>query len=142
MTAFVIVLVVTVVVGLAVVIVVPRVLMARKMAKLEGKPAPTPHKASAKRIRSGARTILYFYTPTCPACRTQDPIIRKIRKRYPDTVFRIDVSTDQQAASAYGVMGVPYLAFIEGGRLVMAKAGAQREATMVEFLSGTAKERA
>jgi thiol-disulfide isomerase/thioredoxin len=139
MTAFVIVLVVIVVAGLAVVIVWPRALMARKTAKLKGKPAPTPHKASAKRIKSGARTILYFSTPTCPACKTQDPIIRGIQKRYPDAVFKIDASANQQAASAYGVMGVPYLAFIEGGRLVMAKAGAQREATIVEFLSGTAK---
>ena len=136
MTAFVIVLVVTVVAGLAVVIVVPRVQMAKRTAKLKGKPAPTPHKPSAKRIKSGARTILYFSTPTCPACRTQDPIIRKIQKRYPDAIFKIDASTDQKTASAYGVMGVPYLAFIEGGQLVTARSGAQKEATIVEFLSG------
>jgi thiol-disulfide isomerase/thioredoxin len=137
--AYVIVLVFTVVAGLAVVIFLPRVMMAKKMAKLNDAPAPTPHKASAKRIRSGARTILYFYTPTCPACRTQDPIIRKIRKRYPDTVFRIDASTNQQAASAYGVVDVPHFAFIEGGKLVMTQAGAQREATIVAFLFGGAQ---
>ena len=139
MTAFVIVLVVTVVAGLALIIVLPRVLMARRTAKLKGQPAPTPHKASAKRIKSGARTILYFYTSTCPSCRTQDPIVRSVQKRYPDAVYKIDASTNQQAASAYGVIGVPHLAFIEGGRLVTARAGPQREATIVEFLSEAAK---
>ena len=53
MTAFVTVLVVTVVAGLAVVIFLPRVLMARKTAKLKGKPAPTRHKASAKKGHRG-----------------------------------------------------------------------------------------
>ena len=139
MTAFVIVLVFTVVAGLAVVIFLPKVLMARKLTKLNDAPAPTPHKASAKRIKSGARTILYFFTPTCPACRTQDPIVRKIRKRYPDAVFRIDASTNHQAASAYGVVDVPHFAFIEGGKLVMTQAGAQREATIVAFLSAGAQ---
>jgi thiol-disulfide isomerase/thioredoxin len=138
-TDFVIALVVIVVAGLAVVIVLPRVLMARRTAKLKGKPAPTPHKASAKRIKSGAKTILYFSTPTCPSCKTQDPIVRSVQKRYPDAVYKIDASSNRQAASAYGVMGVPYLAFIEGGRLVTARAGLQREATIVEFLSGAAK---
>jgi thiol-disulfide isomerase/thioredoxin len=139
MTGFLIVLAVIVVGGLALVIFLPRVLMARRTSKLRGKPAPTPHKASAKRIRSGARTILYFSTPTCPACRTQDPIVRKVRKRYPEAVFRIDASTNQQAASAYGVMGVPHFVFIEGGKLVTSQAGAQQEASLVEFLSGDAK---
>jgi len=113
--------------------------MANKTAKLKDKPAPTPHKASAKRIRSGARTVLYFSTPPCPSCRTQDPIVRNVQKRYPGAVYKIDASTNQQAASAYGVMGVPYFAFIEGGKIVTARAGAQKEATIVEFLSGGAK---
>ena len=136
MTSYVIVLVFTVIAGLAFVIVVPRVLMARKTAKQEGEPAPTPNKASAKRIRSGARTILYFSTPTCPACRTQDPIVRKVQKRYPDAVFKINASTNQQAASAYGVTGVPCFAFIEEGKIVATRSGVQKEARIVAFLSG------
>lgn len=138
MTVFVIVVAVVVVGGLALLF-VPRAVMAAKGAKLRGKPAPTPHKASAKRIDSGAKTILYFHTPTCHACRTQDPIIRTVQKRHPGAVFKIDASTNRQAASAYGVMGVPYLAFIEGGTVVATHAGVQQEAAIVEFLSGGAE---
>jgi thiol-disulfide isomerase/thioredoxin len=136
-TVFMIVVAAIVVGGLALIF-VPRLVMAAKMAKLKGRPAPTPHKASARRIKSGARTILYFSTPSCHACRTQDPIVRNVQRRYPDAIFKIDASVDRKAASAYGVMGVPYLAFIEEGTVVAAHAGVQPEAGIVRFLSGGA----
>jgi thioredoxin 1 len=129
---------VVVVVGFAALVILPRILMAMKTAKLKGKPAPTPHKASARRIRSGAKTILYFYTPTCHACRAQDPVVSKLQKRYPDAIFKLDATKQREAASAYGVMGVPFMAFIEGGTVVAAQAGVQREATIAGFLSGKA----
>lgn len=119
----------------ALLIILPRLLMGLKTAKLKGKPAPTPHKQSAKRIKSGAKTILYFYTPPCGACRMQEPIIQKIRQRHPDAIFKIDASTNREAASAYGVMGVPFLAFIENGKLVSARAGVQSEEAILGFLT-------
>ncbi|MEZ5126855.1 MAG: thioredoxin family protein [Thermoleophilia bacterium] len=138
MTIFIVVLVVVVVLGI-VVLFVPRALMAAKGAKLKGKPAPTPHKASAKRIKSGARTILYFHTPSCRACQAVDPVVNRLMKRYPGAIFKVNAATDRKAASAYGVLGVPYLAFIEGGTLVSTRTGIQKEAPLVEFLSGGAK---
>ena len=135
-------IVLAIIVGLfALLIIVPRVLMAVKTARLKGKPAPTPHKPSARRIKAGSKTILYFHTPTCGACKMQDPIVRKVQKRYPDMIFKIDASTDRAAASAYGVMGVPFLAFIDGGKLISAKAGVQREDAILGFL-GAQGERA
>lgn len=138
MTVYIAIVAVIVVAGLALLF-VPRAAMAAKGAKLKGKPAPTPHKASAKRIKSGAKTVLYFHTPTCRACQAQNPAVSKLQKRYPDAIFRINAATDRQAASAYGVLGVPYLAFIEGGTIVTTRAGAQQEAAIVEFLSGAPK---
>lgn len=117
-------------------VVVPRVMMVVQVRKMQGKSAPTVHKPSAQRIRSGSKTILYFYTPSCGVCRSQDPIVKKVQQRYPDAVFKIDASTQREAAKAYGVMGVPFLAFIEGGKLVAARAGLQRESAMLGFLSG------
>ena len=113
----------------------PRVLMGIKTAKLKGKSVPTPHKPSARRIQSGAKTVLYFYTPPCGACRMQEPIIEKVKKSYPDAIFKIDASVHREAASAFGVLGVPFLAFIEGGKLVSAKIGVQPETAIHGFLS-------
>ncbi len=134
--------IIAIVVGLLVlVIVLPRVIMALRTAKLKGKPAPNAYKPSAKRIKSGAPTILYFHTPTCRACLTQDPIIRKVQHRHPDAIFKVNAKTHRDVASAYGVLGVPFLAFIEGGRVISAKAGVQQESAIMEFLAKDRRRR-
>ncbi len=120
---------------IALLLVVPRLIMTFKSWRIKGKDAPALHKASQKRIRAGEKTVLYFYTPSCGACRIQGPIIQRIRKRYPDVVFTIDAAHEREAAASYGVMGVPFIAFIDNGIIVKAKAGVQSEAVIEEFLS-------
>lgn len=128
--------VVVVVVGIFFLLVtIPRIMMAVSNAKLKGKPAPTPHAGSAKRIKSGQKTILYFYTPQCGACKMQEPIIERIKKSIPVGIFKIDASRNQKAASAYGVLGVPFLVFIDGGNVVAAKAGVQPESALAGFFA-------
>ncbi len=116
-------------------LVVPRLIMAFKAWKMKGKDAPTPHKASRKRIQAGKKTLLYFYTPSCGACKMQEPIIQRVRKRYPSAVFKIDASQNREAAASYGVMGVPFIAFIENRTIVKAAAGVQRESAIEGFLA-------
>lgn len=116
-------------------ITVPRVIMGISSSKLKGKPAPTPHAGSASRIKSGEKTVLYFFTPPCGACKMQEPIIERIKKKFPSAIFKIDASRNAEAASAYGVMGVPFLVFIDKGTVVSARAGVQHEASLNQFLS-------
>ncbi|MBW2558964.1 MAG: thioredoxin family protein [Deltaproteobacteria bacterium] len=110
-------------------------LMELKTWRMKGENAPTSHKASKKRIRAGEKTVLYFYTPSCGACRMQGPIIQRIQKRYSDAVFKIDASHNREAAAPYGVMGVPFMAFINDGTIVKAKAGVQSEPVIEGFLT-------
>jgi len=121
---------------LALLIVVPRILMGIRTMQMKGKAAPTPHKPSKTRIQSGKKTILYFFTPQCGACRMQEPIINRLKKRFDDAIYKIDATRNQDAAGAYGVMAVPFLAFIENGQLVSAKAGVQPESALERFLNG------
>jgi len=116
-------------------LIVPRLIFAFKAWRMKGKNAPTPHKTSRKRIQSGKKTLLYFYTPLCRACKLQEPIIQQAQKRYPDAVFRIDALQNREAASAYGVLGVPFIAFIENGTIVKAAAGVQRESNIKGFFA-------
>jgi len=67
----------------------------------------------------------------------QEPMIQKVLKDHPDAIFKIDASINREAASAYGVMGVPFLAFIEEGKLVSARAGVQSETAIYGFLNGS-----
>jgi thioredoxin 1 len=130
---------ITIVVGigglLLMLAVIPRLLMALRTARMKGKEAPVPHKSSEGRIRSGKKTILYFYTPSCGACRMQEASIERVRQKYPDAIYKIDASKNRDAASAYGVLGVPFLAFIHEGKIVTAKAGVQSESVLTDFLA-------
>ncbi len=114
---------------------VPRIIMLFNALKLKGKDAPTIHKPSAKRIKAGEKIVLYFFTQRCGACKIQEPIIQRILKHYPNAVFKIDASLNQKTASAYGVMGVPFLVFIENGKIMKASAGLQSESSINKFLS-------
>ena len=116
-------------------LIIPRLIVTFKAWRMKGKDAPTPHKASRKRIQAGKKTVLYFYTLSCGACKVQEPIIQRIRKRHPDAVFKIDASGNRDAAISYGVMSVPFIAFIENRTIVKAAAGVQRELVIERFLS-------
>ncbi len=115
-------------------ITIPRLIMASKTAKLKGKLAPTPHKLSEKRIKSGQKTILYFFTPSCGACRMLEPVIDKLKKHHSDAIYKIDASRNSDAAMAYGVLGVPFVVFIEKAKVVSAKVGVQPESVFTMFL--------
>ncbi len=119
---------------------VPRLIMTFKAWRMKGKDAPTAHRASSKRIRAGKKTLLYFYTPSCGACKMQEPIIQRVRKRHPDAIFKIDASQNREAAASYGVMGVPFIAFIENHTIVKAAAGIQRESAIEGFLAEQKRE--
>ena len=116
-------------------LIIPRLIMTFKIRRIKGKDAPTPHKASRKRIQSGKKTVLYFYTPSCGACKTQEPIIEQVKKRHSNAVFKIDASQNRETAAAYGVMGVPFIAFIENCTIIEATAGVQPESAIKEFLA-------
>ena len=120
--------------ALASFIIIPRLIMAFKARSLQGKDAPTSHKASSQRIRSGKKTVLYFYSPSCRACKKQEPISAQIKKQHSNAIFKIDTSRNQEAARAYGVMGVPFIAFIEDAKIVKASAGLQSASTINGFL--------
>lgn len=126
--------IVLIVIGiLAFILIIPRILLAFLAWRMKGKDAPVLHKPSKKSIKSGAKTLLYFYTPSCGACKIQGPIINKFRKKYPEAVFKIDASKNRDAAKAYGVLGVPFVAYIQGSKVVKAGAGVQRESAITQF---------
>lgn len=64
----------------------------------------------AEKIKN-KKSILYFHSPTCYNCKTQTPIIEKLKKEF-DSIFSIDISKDLQTAKAFGIMGTPSLIFL------------------------------
>ncbi|MDP8218295.1 MAG: thioredoxin family protein [Candidatus Theseobacter exili] len=116
-------------------LVISRLMFFFKAWKMKGKEAPTLHGKSQKRIRAGKKTLLYFSTPTCRACKMQDPIIQRVEGKYPDAIFKINALQNRDIATAYGVMGVPFIAFVEKGIIVKASAGVQSETNIENFFA-------
>jgi len=65
-------------------------------------------------IRRGGKVLLYFYSPTCGACRQQTPVIDTIQKGS-SNIFKVDISKDASTAMKLGVMGTPSTVIIDNG---------------------------
>jgi thiol-disulfide isomerase/thioredoxin len=56
-------------------------------------------------------SILYFHSPACHNCKTQTPIIDKLKKEF-DSIISVDVSKDLNTARTFQIMGTPSLLFL------------------------------
>lgn len=90
--------------------------------------------------KDSSLTITFFYTPTCPYCQTQKPILNEIEREFENiTVFKYDASTQKgsqifyETAKAHNIdssgLGVPAL-FIGETFLV----GLQTKETIVQTI--------
>ncbi len=89
-------------------------------AKLrKGKSAPDIGGEIGKAIDKHEKVLLYFYSPTCSACKVQTPIIDKLIGSIDNKVriFKIDVSKDMDVALKFGVIGTPSTVVIENGKI-------------------------
>jgi len=70
-------------------------------------------------INRGERVMLYFYSPTCSACKVQTPIIDNLINlaNGRTKIFKIDVSRDVDTALKFGVMGTPSIVVVEDGKI-------------------------
>jgi thioredoxin 1 len=85
-------------------------------------------------VRRGERVMMYFYSPTCAACRYQTPIIDDIQ-RTKKNIFKIDISKDYKTAMAVGVMGTPSTVIIKGGVINKIFVGAKQKKTLLESMN-------
>ena len=61
-------------------------------------------------IRQGVPTILYFTTPTCAPCKTQQvPALERLRDELGEAVqiVQVDATEQPDAATRWGVLSVP-----------------------------------
>jgi thioredoxin 1 len=70
-------------------------------------------------IKRGERVMLYFYSPTCSACKVQTPIIDNLINLANGRakIFKIDVSRDVDTALKFGVMGTSSIVVVEDGKI-------------------------
>lgn len=78
--------------------------------------------------------LIYFYTPTCPNCKTQKPVIDKLKKKSVNVV-EVDLSQQRDLAFAFGIMGVPSTVVVNKNIIRDVMIGPRDESTLMEKYS-------
>jgi len=102
----------------------------------KGKPVPELGGKIGEAIKRGEKVMLYFYSPTCSACKVQTPIIDKLINSSDGRtkIFKIDVSRDVNIALKLGVMGTPSTVIIDGGKIKEFFVGVKPEKILRRYL--------
>ncbi|MCC7209282.1 MAG: conjugal transfer protein TraF [Anaerolineae bacterium] len=69
-----------------------------------------PRDPLLRTVRPGAPTIIYFTTPSCAPCRTQQmPALKQLQAEFraPLQVIQVDATEDTDAADRWGVFSAP-----------------------------------
>jgi len=66
--------------------------------------------------KKGSKGLVYFFSPSCHACKTQTPLIREMKSEYKN-IFDIDISKDFQTAGIFGIKATPTTITVEDGMI-------------------------
>ena len=77
-------------------------------------------------MNSDVPVLVDFYADWCGPCKMMGPVVEELAREYDGKfkVGKINVDQEPQLAQKYGVMSIPYFAFIKKGSLYDAEMGA------------------
>lgn len=78
------------------------------------------------RINTGEKLLVYFFSPTCAACKAITPIIDQIKKEK-SNIYKIDISQKPEISRGFGVMGTPATILVENKKISQYVLGAKSE---------------
>ena len=77
-------------------------------------------------MNSEVPVLIDVYADWCGPCKMMGPVVEELAKEYDGKakVGKINVDEQPELAQKYGVMSIPYFAFIKNGELVSDEMGA------------------
>ena len=90
----------------------------------------------AEVMNSEVPVLIDFYADWCGPCKMMGPLVEQIANEYDGKakVGKINVDEEPELAQKYGVMSIPYFAFIKNGELVSDETGAVTKDKLVDKL--------
>lgn len=81
--------------------------------------------------------LLDFYADWCGPCRMVSPLVDQIAEECPQyTVGKINVDNSPELAQQFGVMSIPTLVVLKGGKEANRVVGARPKAQILALLEG------
>lgn len=127
-------------IGVAVLVVIAvvaafQVLTVVRAKRMRGRPIDQLPPAAAALLDGRGDVLVYFYSPTCAPCRAMTPAVDAVAADHPRRIVKVDVSTQPDAAVAFGLRATPTLVRVRGGRIDNVYLGAKDRAWIEALLS-------
>lgn len=88
----------------------------------------------AKRLEKYPESLIYFYTPTCSACRVMTPTIDRLKQEN-ENIIKVDLTKDFEVGRIFGVMGTPTIVKVKNKKIEYFAVGAKREPFLRKLLA-------
>ena len=86
-------------------------------------------------VNSEQKILLDFWAPWCGPCRMVAPILDEIAKERSDIkVGKVNVDEQPELASQFGVMSIPTLVVMQGGKIVNQAVGVRPKDQILAML--------
>src|SRR5262249_46533304 len=79
-------------------------------------------------LQADEPVLVDFWASWCPPCRAMDPTIEALARDF--KVCKVNVDTNQELASRYGISSIPALLIFRNGETVARHVGVTPEATL------------
>ena len=87
-------------------------------------------------INSELPVLLDFWAPWCGPCRMIAPVIAQVAEKYAGKakVGKVNVDEENDLAAAFGIVSIPTLVVLKGGKVVSRTTGFRSEAEIAAML--------
>ena len=96
------------------------------------------NKDNFNEIAGGDKKVLVdFYADWCGPCRMLSPIVDEIAGERDDIVVaKVNVDDEPELAQQFGVISIPTLVVLSGGKVAKQSSGARPKADVLKMLEG------